>query len=105
MNYYLGMRDPKGEAMVKLNGRPFDPARSQQVRSHPGGFEWGYGGSGPSQLALAILLEEVDEETSVRHYQDFKWVVIANLEGEWMMDSNSIRSALELLPRGPCPDN
>lgn len=40
MNHYLGMRDPKGEAVVKLNGRPFDPARSQQVRNHsPGGFE------------------------------------------------------------------
>lgn len=100
MNHYLGMRGPKGEALVEMNGQPFDPARSQQVRNHsPGGFEWGYGGSGPSQLALAILLEEVDEETAVRLYQDFKWVVIANLNGEWMMDSNFIRSVLESLPR------
>ena len=48
---------------------------------------------------MAILLEEVDEESALNLYQDFKWVVIANLDGEWMMDSNSIRSALESLPR------
>ena len=42
MNHYLGMRDPKGEAVVKLNGQPFDPSRSQRVRNHsPSGFEWG----------------------------------------------------------------
>ena len=100
MNHYLGMRDPKGEAVVKLNGQPFDPARSQRVRNHsPSGFEWGYGGSGPAQLALAILLEEVDEDCALNLYQDFKWVVIARLDGEWMMDSNSIQSALESLPR------
>ena len=63
MNHYLGMRDPKGNAVVKMNGVSFDPARSQQLRNHsPNGFEWGYGGSGPSQLALALLLEELDEE-------------------------------------------
>ena len=100
MNHYLGMRGPKGDAVVKLNGQPFDPSRSQRVRNHsPSGFEWGYGGSGPAQLALAILLEEVDEDSALNLYQDFKWVVIANLDGEWMMDSNSIRSALESLPR------
>ena len=100
MNHYLGMRDPKGEAVVKLNGQPFDPSRSQRVRNHsPSGFEWSYGGSGPAQLALAILLEEVDEDSALNLYQDFKWVVIASLEGEWMMDSNSIQSALESLPR------
>ena len=100
MNHYLGMRGPKGDAVVKLNGQPFDPSRSQRVRNHsPSGFEWGYGGSGPAQLALAILLEEVDEDCALNLYQDFKWVVIARLDGEWMMDSNSIRSALESLPR------
>ena len=100
MNHYLGMRDPKGNAVVKMNGVSFDPARSQQLRNHsPNGFEWGYGGSGPAQLALAILLEEVDEDCALNLYQDFKWVVIARLDGEWMMDSNSIQSALESLPR------
>jgi len=48
---------------------------------------------------LAILLEEVDEESALNLYQDFKWVVIARLNGEWMMDSYSIRSALKSLPR------
>lgn len=46
MNHYLGMRGPKGEAVVKLNGQPFDPARSQRVRNHsPSGLRvglWGF---------------------------------------------------------------
>jgi len=34
-----------------------DPRPSLQLRKHsPDGFEWSYGGSGPAQLALAILL-------------------------------------------------
>ena len=100
MNHYFGRRDQKGDAVVKMNGQPFDPSRSQRVRNHsPSGFEWGYGGSGPSQLALAILLEEMDEEIALSLYQDFKWVVIAQLESEWMMDSDSIRSIVSALPR------
>jgi hypothetical protein len=42
---------------VTVDGRPLDPQPSQQVSNHsPDGFAWGYAGSGPAQLALAILL-------------------------------------------------
>jgi hypothetical protein len=55
------------------------PDRSLKYRNHsPDGFAWGYGGSGPAQLALAILLE-FDEAHAEQLYQDFKWEVIANL--------------------------
>jgi len=51
-----------------------DPSWSQRVWNHsPDGFQWGYGGSGPAQLALAILLDVTgEEERSVRLHQDFK---------------------------------
>lgn len=43
---------------VWLNGKKLSPAISQAIVNHsPDGFNWGYGGSGPSQLALAICLE------------------------------------------------
>ena len=45
----------------------------------PAGSTGGYGGSGPAQLALAILLRATDRETAVAHYQAFKWDVIAKL--------------------------
>lgn len=51
------------------------PEPSQALRNHsPDGFEWGYGGSGPSQLALAIMLDLTgDPDKARKHYQGFKW--------------------------------
>lgn len=57
------------------------PAKSFVLRYHsPDGYNWGYGGSGSAQLALAILVELTDNVTAQRLYQDFKWEFIANLE-------------------------
>ena len=65
---------------VWVDGKVLDPSHSQKVRNHsPDGFNWGYGGSGPAQLALALMLLVMDDQTAVRHYQDFKWRVIASL--------------------------
>lgn len=66
---------------VMVNGRPLDPAPSLRVFNHsPTGFNWGYGGSGPAQLALAILLRAgLSHERAVRLHQHFKWDHIAKL--------------------------
>jgi Family of unknown function (DUF6166) len=65
---------------VWLDGKPLTPARSLRLVNHsPTGFSWGYGGSGPAQLALAVLLEVTDEASALANYQDFKWAVIAQL--------------------------
>jgi len=60
---------------------PLDPKPSQRLRNHsPQGFEWSYGGSGPAQLALAILVDFTgDEQLSLTHYQEFKWAIVACL--------------------------
>ena len=66
---------------VTLDGKELTPEASQQVRNHsPDGFAWGYSGSGPAQLALAILLAaglRPDEAQQV--YQRFKAQHIASL--------------------------
>ena len=65
---------------VWLNGKELDPLDSQRVVNHsPDGFAWGYGGSGPAQLALAICLEIYIRETALKLYQAFKWKYIAIL--------------------------
>lgn len=57
-----------------------DLEKSLKVRNHsPTGFNWGYGGSGPAQLALSILLLYVDSKTAQEYYQDFKFGFIAGL--------------------------
>lgn len=64
---------------VFVDGKRLSPARSQKVWNHsPDGFAWGYGGSGPAQLALALLLEAgLDDKTASRLHQDFKFEHVA----------------------------
>lgn len=68
---------------VQIDGVALSPRRSQAILNHsPDGFNWGYGGSGPAQLSLALLLEAgASDEEATRHHQEFKWQMIATLEG------------------------
>lgn len=53
------------------------------VLHSPTGFEWGYGGSGPADLALNILYAVTgNKELAMRHYQEFKWAFIAEMPKE-----------------------
>ena len=73
----------KGEVLVTVDGAPLDWRSSLAVRNHsPTGPAWGYGGSGPAQLALAILLAVTDAATAERFYQQSKWSVIAPIEAD-----------------------
>jgi hypothetical protein len=51
------------------------------LRNHsPDGLEWGYSGSGPAQLALALLVDAiVDVALSLAIYQEYKRGVVAGL--------------------------
>lgn len=49
------------------------------VRHSPSGLEWGYGGSGPADLARSVLLALADEETAERLYVAFKDDVVAHV--------------------------
>lgn len=73
----------RGEFATKrvwIDGHEILPAKSLKAWRHsPDGFAWGYGGSGPAQLALAILLELVDTDTAVAWHQDFKWGFVSRL--------------------------
>lgn len=86
MNIYKGIR---GE--VTVNGEPLLP--HLDIVSHsPTGFSWGYDGSGPAQLALAIMVNEFgrDLEKHPRPYQEFKREVISGLDVEFELLSSDI---------------
>lgn len=100
MNHYSGTYSTYSTYTVGFtvlkNGKPLSPTRSQMICNHsPDGFSWGYGGSGPAQLALAILLEELPQELATRYYQAFKWRVIASLPASWELDSAAILAAID----------
>jgi hypothetical protein len=63
------------------------------IRNHsPSGFEWGYGGSGPAQLALALLVDALgDVDLAQKHYQDFKFEVVAGWGRSWTITAEEIR--------------
>lgn len=53
-----------------------------KVLHSPSGMEWGYGGSGPADFALNILLMFTDTATAERLHQPFKWEYVAKLPEE-----------------------
>jgi hypothetical protein len=68
------------DAAVYIDGDFLSPSTSLKVASHsPSGFAWGYGGSGPAQLALAILLKYLPVKDALELYQGFKSAAIATL--------------------------
>jgi hypothetical protein len=90
MKQYAGRR--QGYAViVSVDGRPLNP-RLDLWNHSPTGFEWGYGGSGPAQLALAILAHHLgDDELAFNFHHRFKWMVIAELpKRSWLLTSQEI---------------
>ena len=106
---YCGHRTNGGAVVVVV--RPdhssyvLDPAFQLACKS-PTGFEWGYAGSGPAQLALAILWDHLKDEPSrtkyyaetkaLRLYQDFKFRVVAKLPMDyWKLTSLDIEDEIK----------
>jgi hypothetical protein len=75
------------------------PLKSLRLRNHsPDGFEWGYGGSGPAQTALALLLDYTrDRALALSLYQAFKCKVVATLGSEWELTGTEIREAVSTI--------
>ncbi|MFC4360192.1 DUF6166 domain-containing protein [Halobium salinum] len=99
---YVGYRR-RGRAIVEKqpDQEQLTLDRSLELVDHsPSGFEWGYGGSGPAQLALALLLDYTDgEEVALAEYMAFKTEVVSQLEctepdGCWRLTGREIDAAL-----------
>jgi Family of unknown function (DUF6166) len=100
MKLYAGWRTPDGcEVYIILPNKPAQslPLRLDLANHSPTGFEWGYGGSGPAQLALALLADCLgDDEQALGLYQQFKWAVVVQLPiAAWTLNETDVRSACE----------
>jgi hypothetical protein len=75
------------------------------LRNHsPTGFAWGYLGSGPAQLSLAILADFLgDDDHALALYQPFKEAFVArwNQDKEWCLTESVLRTAVDVVARGP----
>ncbi len=99
---YVGYRR-RGRAIVEKQSdqEQLAPDRSLELANHsPSGFNWGYDGSGPAQLALALLLDYTDDEdVALKEYTEFKTKVVSQLEctepdGCWRLTGREIDVAL-----------
>lgn len=100
MELVPGATAPQHENAPLFKSRPLDPR--YDLRNHsPDGFNWGYAGSGPAQLALAILADLLGPEKALRYYQAFKFGVIARLpQGKaWSLDESSIMETVRIIER------
>lgn len=104
MRHYVGEKTAQGFEVDVLDaahpggGYPLDP-RFDLRRHSLDGFAWGYSGSGPAQLSLALLADALeDDRLAEQLYQDFKFQVVARLpEDRWEMSQEDIRHSVAAL--------
>lgn len=68
------------------------------LRHSPDGYEYGYGGSGPSDLARSIVGDMLDRrDPEPRLYRPVVERIISHLEGDgpFFIDEQSVREATE----------
>ena len=94
---YRGYRDSSGQGpqFVTKDDDLLMTGPSQKVWNHSSDFNWGYGGSGPAQLALAILLDVTgDEDLASRHHQAFKREFVARWHDCWAITTGQVQEWL-----------
>lgn len=102
---YIGVREPSGCTVGYVDQerprvRKLPPCLYLANHS-PTGFEWGYGGSGPAQLALALVADATgDDALALRVYQQFKAEIVQGLPHDrWMLTAGEIAKFAGLLRR------
>jgi len=94
-NPYYALRTSLGLSVFRPDGSEL-PLRLDLYNHSPTGFECGYGGSGPAQLALALLADAFGDQVALAHYQNLHSKVIAPLPRDkgWSLTVDQIRAAL-----------
>lgn len=93
--FYFGIRTEGGVSVYRLKTDAYSdelPLRLDLRNHSPTGFEWGYGGSGPAQLALALLADAVGDAAALAYYQHYKEDEVADFSKDrWHKTSEGIR--------------
>lgn len=96
MKTYTGDRTIDG-IQVLVDGRKL-ATRVELALYAEMGFEWGYEGPEPRQLAFALLIDHLgDAHNATRYTEPFMTAVVANLDNVWSLSSADIDGALRAL--------
>lgn len=102
MKRYVGTRTANGCTVEVIDQEgwrePLDP-RFDLRRHSPDGYSWGYSGSGPSQLSLALLADALgDDARAQAAYMDFKFQVVGRIAGDsFELTEDDIRATVARL--------
>jgi len=81
---------------------PLDP-RNDLWDHSPDGFEWGYGGSGPTQLALGVLAHHLDPnegERAIALRMAFKFSIVNRLPEAFVLPVEAVEVWFECVQAG-----
>jgi hypothetical protein len=97
---FSGKRDRNPGRGVLVDGNILElPALAKdELRHSPDGFEWGYAGSGPAELARAILVTVLPEDRAMRTpscYQRFKFDRVAHFGDSWRITGEDVLQWVE----------
>ncbi len=92
MKIYEGGRSLEGST-VTVDGKPLPP-RLDLARLSKTGFEWGFDGPAPAQLALALLADHLGDREALQLYRAFTREVVAELDNAWRLTGADIDAAL-----------
>ena len=86
---YQGRRTAYGTVVQKggHKGRPvpLDARLDLRMLAPSGGMDWGHEGPGAAQLALAVLADHKGDVYAIRHHEEFKAEIVANLGDQWFL--------------------
>lgn len=85
---YKGARLNNDSTRVTVNGK----CLKHHIKHSPTGYEWGYCGSGPADLARCILINYFNgtKTSADMYYQKFKFDLIAGWGDVWEITSEEI---------------
>ena len=83
------------KCVVTVSARPL--RQRHDIRRHSDGFEWGYSGSGPAQLALALVADCCGRKYAIPAiYQRVKAILVADLPHDgWSLAQEQIEDAVD----------
>src|SRR5208282_6414570 len=100
---YEGERGPQGLLVYVVQGgtrvRQLSPRLDLVKHTPTGAFECGFKGSGPSQLALALLADHLEDDEALELHLAFRDQVILDLPRDryWCLTEGDIDVALKVL--------
>ena len=88
-------RECKVEVRINACHFPLDPCFKKRKHS-PTGFEWGYCGSGPAQLALALVADACGAEFARPEiYQRVKAIIVGGLPSDgWTLTAKQVQECV-----------